>query len=170
MRIGYKTGWSPDSGRLLVRNGKFCTEVTMTRASSITNEANLIGGEIVGGSESQAAPAVAASDDDDGDGESDPDRRRLTSNRSTKQQQQHPLLPPSELMAKPVLCWSEFWQGLINIPESTAEEIGKSHNAPKFFLIGRRRFIRQKDALAWIDRMAEAKPYFPRRNNRKGAE
>lgn len=76
MRIGYKAGWSPDSGRLLVRNGKFCTEVTITRASSITNEANLIGGEIVGGSESQAVHSVAASDDDDGDGESDPDRRK----------------------------------------------------------------------------------------------
>lgn len=78
------------------------------------------------------------------------------------------ILPPSELMAKPVLYWPEFWQGILNLPETTAEEIGKSPDAPKFFLIGRRRFIRQKDALAWIDRMAEAKPYFPRRNNKAG--
>lgn len=73
---------------------------------------------------------------------------------------------PSELMVKPVWSWAEFWQGIIQLPETTAEEIGKGNDAPKFFLIGRRRYIRQKDALAWIDRMAEAKPYFPRRNNR----
>lgn len=77
---------------------------------------------------------------------------------------------PQQLMSKPALYWPEFWQGLLGVPESTAEEISKSTDAPKFFLIGRRRYIRQKDALAWIDRMAEAKPYFPRRNNRKGAK
>lgn len=78
-------------------------------------------------------------------------------------------LPPSELMAKPALYWPEFWQGVLGIADSTAEEIAKGPNAPKFFLIGRRRYIRQQDALAWINRMADAKPYFPRRNNRKEA-
>lgn len=72
---------------------------------------------------------------------------------------------PAQLMAKPALAFDEFWIGLLGIPESTAEEITKSSNAPKFFLIGRRRYIRQKDALAWIDNMAESHPYFPRRNN-----
>jgi hypothetical protein len=78
-------------------------------------------------------------------------------------------LLPEQLMAKPALEFFEFWKGLLNLPESTAEEITRSGEGPKFFLIGRRRYIRQQDALAWIDQMAEAKPYFPRRNNcRKG--
>lgn len=79
-------------------------------------------------------------------------------------------LPPAQLMAKPALAWAEFWQGILGLPESTAEELTRSPDAPKFFLIGRRRYIRQQDAVAWINRMAEAKPYFPRRNNRKTGE
>lgn len=76
---------------------------------------------------------------------------------------------PAQLMAKPALFWPEFWQDLLGIPESTAEELARGADAPKFFLIGRRRYIRTKDAIAWIDKIAEAKPYFPRRNNRRAA-
>ena len=78
-------------------------------------------------------------------------------------------LLPSQLMAKPALFWPEFWQDLLGIPESTAEELARGPDAPKFFLIGRRRYIRTKDAIDWIDKIAEAKPYFPRRNNRRAA-
>lgn len=77
---------------------------------------------------------------------------------------------PSELMAKPALYWPEFWQGLLGIPESTAEEIAREPGAPKFFLIGRRRFIRTADAVAWLDKRATVKPYIPRRNNVRGAQ
>ncbi len=75
---------------------------------------------------------------------------------------------PTDLMAKPAFSWSEFWQGLLGMPDSTAEEIVRTADAPSFFLIGRRRFIRKDDAIAWIDRMAVARPYIPRRNNRAG--
>lgn len=76
---------------------------------------------------------------------------------------------PAQLMSKPALYWPEFWEGLLGIPESTAEEIVREPNGPKFFLIGRRRYIRTKDAIAWIDRIAESRPYFPRRNNKRAA-
>lgn len=46
---------------------------------SIVNEANLTGGEIVGGTSVDSASELSAvGDDDGGDEESDPDRRRLT--------------------------------------------------------------------------------------------
>lgn len=74
---------------------------------------------------------------------------------------------PAQLMAKPALYWPEFWQDLLGIPDSTAEELARDPDAPKFFLIGRRRYIRTKDAIAWIDKIAESRPYFPRRNNKR---
>lgn len=76
-------------------------------------------------------------------------------------------LPPSEVFAKPAFPWGEFWAS-IGIPESTAEELVREPNGPKFFLLGRRRFIRKADALAWIDAKARSAPYIPRTNNRKG--
>lgn len=76
---------------------------------------------------------------------------------------------PADLMAKPALFWPEFWQGLLGIPEATANELVRSPDAPKFFLIGRRRYIRREDAILWINRMAEARPYYPRKNNKRDA-
>ena len=79
-------------------------------------------------------------------------------------------LPPSELMAKPALSWHEFFVGILGLPKSTAELIAKRDNAPKFFLIGRRRYIRKSDAIDWIDSIANSSPYFPRRNRLRTAK
>jgi len=76
-------------------------------------------------------------------------------------------LPPSEIFAKPAFSWSEFW-ALIDLPESTGEELVREPNPPRFFMLGRRRYIRKADALAWIDAKAKSAPYIPRTNNRKG--
>lgn len=76
---------------------------------------------------------------------------------------------PAQLMAKPALYWPEFWQGLLGIPDSTADELARAPDAPKFFLIGRRRYIRTADAIEWINRIAQSRPYTPRRNNRRAA-
>ncbi len=75
---------------------------------------------------------------------------------------------PAQLMAKPALSWSEFWTDLLGLPDSTAEQITREPNPPKFFLLGRRRYIRTKDAIAWIDAVAQQSPYFPRRNHKRG--
>lgn len=80
-----------------------------------------------------------------------------------------PATLPAQLMAKPALYWPEFWQDLLGIPDTTAEQLAREPDGPKFFLIGRRRYIRTADAIAWIDRIAASKPYFPRRNNRRDA-
>lgn len=76
---------------------------------------------------------------------------------------------PAQLMAKPALSWSEFWTDLLGLPESTAEQIAREPDAPQFFLLGRRRYIRTADAVAWIDRAAKQTPYFPRRNIKRNA-
>lgn len=73
---------------------------------------------------------------------------------------------PTELMAKPVLSWEEFWDSLLGLPKSTAELVARDEPVPKFFLIGRRRYIRTADAVEWLDQAASASPYFPRRNKR----
>lgn len=73
---------------------------------------------------------------------------------------------PAQLMAKPVLSWEEFWDGILGLPKSTAELIARDEPAPKFFLLGRRRYIRTADAVEWLDQAAIAAPYFPRRNKR----
>lgn len=78
-----------------------------------------------------------------------------------------PATLPAQLMAKPALYWPEFWQDLLGVPDSTAEELTREPDGPKFFLIGRRRYIRTVDAIAWINKIAESRPYFPRRNNRR---
>lgn len=74
---------------------------------------------------------------------------------------------PAQLMAKPVLTWDEFWGDLLNLPESTAELLMREEPSPRFFLLGRRRYIRTADAIAWLDQAAQAVPYFPRRNKRR---
>ena len=76
---------------------------------------------------------------------------------------------PSDLMAKPALTWDEFWLGILGLPDTTANEIVRGDESPAFFLIGRRRFIRTVDAIAWLDRMAKVRAYTPRRNNCRGA-
>lgn len=78
-------------------------------------------------------------------------------------------LSPAELMAKPALTFEELFCDLLGLPVSTAEELARGEDAPTMFLLGRRRYIRHADAIAWIDSMAQAKPYFPRRNNRRAA-
>lgn len=77
-----------------------------------------------------------------------------------------PTILPAQLMAKPALAWEEFWNGILGLPASTAEQVAKQDPAPRFFLIGRRRYIRTADAVEWLDQLAEAAPYHPRRNNR----
>jgi hypothetical protein len=73
---------------------------------------------------------------------------------------------PAQLMAKPVLSWEEFWDGILGLPKSTAELVAREEPAPKFFLLGRRRYIRTSDAIAWLEQAAKASPYYPRRNKR----
>lgn len=76
---------------------------------------------------------------------------------------------PAQLMAKPAITFEEFFQDVLGLPKSTAEELARQDNAPRFFLLGRRRYIRTEDAKVWIDKMATATPYFPRRNRRAAA-
>ena len=76
---------------------------------------------------------------------------------------------PAQLMAKPAITFEEFFLDVLGLPKSTAEELARSKTAPKFFLLGRRRYIRTEDAKLWIDQQAAATPYFPRRNRRDAA-
>jgi len=71
-----------------------------------------------------------------------------------------------QLMAKPALSWDEFFGDLLGLPESTAELLMREDPKPKFFLLGRRRYILVTAAVAWLEEMALAHPYFPRRNIR----
>jgi hypothetical protein len=80
-----------------------------------------------------------------------------------------PATLPAQLMAKPAITFEEFFQTILGLPDSTAEELVRSNTAPKFFLLGRRRYIRTEDAKVWIDQMAATTPYFPRRNRRAAA-
>lgn len=73
---------------------------------------------------------------------------------------------PAQLMAKPALTWEEFWSGILGLPPSTAELVAKQDPAPRFFLIGRRRYILTADAVEWLNEAANAAPYHPRRNSR----
>ena len=68
-----------------------CSKHAPSQKNCIVNEANLIGGENVGGASAEGAPTVAASDDDDGDGDSDPDRRKPRTRSSKTKQQTAPL-------------------------------------------------------------------------------
>ncbi len=74
--------------------------------------------------------------------------------------------PPSQLMAKPALTFEELFGGLLNLPDSTAEQVAREEPAPRLFMLGRRRYIRTEDAVEWLKQRAEAAPYFPRRNKR----
>lgn len=79
-------------------------------------------------------------------------------------------LSPAQLMAKPALSWDEFWRDLLGLPESTAELLMREEPKPRFFMLGRRRYILVSAAVAWLEEMAMARPYFPRRNIRRKNE
>ena len=81
-----------------------------------------------------------------------------------------PTPSPDQLMAKPALSFSEFLELLLGIPKRTAEDITRAGEGPKFFLIGRRRYVRTADAREWVEHQVKARPYFPRRNNRRSVE
>lgn len=71
-----------------------------TRCSlSIRNEANLTGGENVGGSTAAPAAPEVASDDDDGDGDGDPDPERQTNSKRTRTSRKS--APPPAFLARP---------------------------------------------------------------------
>lgn len=75
---------------------------------------------------------------------------------------------PENPLSKACLSWREFWFDLIGVTESTARKLYKSEDSPRFFLIGRQRFIKKDDALDWVEQMAVKHPYTPRRY-KKGA-
>jgi hypothetical protein len=75
----------------------------------------------------------------------------------------------ADLMAKPALSWSEFWVDLLGLPAATAEQLAREEPMPRFFMLGRRRFIRTADAVSWLDETAAAHPYYPRKNKREVA-
>ena len=68
-----------------------CSKHAPSQKNCIVNEANLIGGENVGGASAEGAATVAASDDDDCDGDSDPDRRKPRTRSSKTKQKTAPL-------------------------------------------------------------------------------
>lgn len=78
--------------------------------------------------------------------------------------------PAANPFTKPVLTWPEFWQDLIGVTESTARTLSTGPDAPPFFTIGRKRFIRLDDALAWLEHRAATKRYVPRKNRKGDAE
>lgn len=64
---------------------RFTASGLKNESCAIVNEANLTGGENVGGSSVvDGEPVTASSDDDDGDGDSDPDRRRIARRKHAK--------------------------------------------------------------------------------------
>lgn len=73
---------------------------------------------------------------------------------------------PVQLMAKPAMSFEELFGELLGLPDSTAEQVAREVPSPKFFLLGRRRYIRTEDAVEWLKQRSEAAPYFPRRNKR----
>lgn len=73
---------------------------------------------------------------------------------------------PAQLMAKPALSFEELFGGILQLPDSTAEQVAREEPAPKLFMLGRRRYIRTEDAVEWLKQRAESAPYFPRRNKR----
>lgn len=77
-----------------------------------------------------------------------------------------PAVLPAQLMLKPALSFEELFTDLLNLPESTAEQVAREEPKPKLFLIGRRRYILTPDAVEYLNELARAKPYHPRRNKR----
>ncbi len=71
------------------------------------------------------------------------------------------------LMNLPAMPASDFFGVVLGLPDSTAEEIIDAGNGPDMFLLGRRRYIRTVDALAWLDDRSKVAPYVKRRNARR---
>lgn len=62
-----------------------------------------------------------------------------------------PTLPPSELASKPILTLPEVVT-LTSLPTTTLYQHTKQGNGPPWFFIGRKRYVRTPDLLAWIDK------------------
>ena len=72
----------------------------------------------------------------------------------------------SELRAMAV--WDFIaWAAYLQLPSSTLAKLLEENPCDDIFLMGRRRYIKQEDALAWVDLIAARNPYIPRRNNRQ---
>lgn len=69
-------------------------------------------------------------------------------------------------LQKPAWTFEEF-SAVLGLPESTLEDLARQDPAPPFFLLGRRRYILQADALDWLEAMRNAHPWCPRRNSRR---
>jgi hypothetical protein len=78
--------------------------------------------------------------------------------------------PATNPFTKPVLTWPEFWKDMIGVTESTARKLSTGPDAPRFFTLGRKRFIRLDDALAWLETAAATRRYVPRKNNKGAAK
>ena len=71
------------------------------------------------------------------------------------------------LMQLPAIPATDFFSTVLGLPASTAEELIAQGQAPRMFLLGRRRYVLQADALAWLDQIAESNTYVKRRNNKR---
>jgi hypothetical protein len=76
----------------------------------------------------------------------------------------HRAIEADHLMRLPAMPASDFFGVVLGLPDSTAEEIIDVGDGPEMFLLGRRRYIRTVDALAWLDERAQSAPYVKRRN------
>jgi hypothetical protein len=63
-------------------------------------------------------------------------------------------------------CWDlSDLSTMLDLPHSTLIKVIDEHPAP-LFLLGRKKYIWQKDAIEWLMGVAEACPHTKRRNNR----
>ncbi len=72
--------------------------------------------------------------------------------------------PYQAIAAKPVWSMDDF-HTMLDVPFTTLEQALVDCPA-KVFTIGRRRYIKQADALAWVDQMATRYPYTRRVDGR----
>ena len=63
-----------------------------------------------------------------------------------------------ETMAKPILGLDDMIR-VLDLPESTLEEILAEH-PPAMFTLGRRRYVKTKDLMPWIDSLAARNPWW----------
>jgi hypothetical protein len=73
------------------------------------------------------------------------------------------------LMQLPAIPATDFFATVLGLPESTFEELIAQGQAPRMFLLGRRRYVLQADALAWLDQIAESNTYVKRKNNKRSS-
>ncbi|MFC3683418.1 hypothetical protein [Hydrogenophaga luteola] len=69
-------------------------------------------------------------------------------------------------LSKPAWTFDELC-AVLGLPPATLELIARQEPAPPFFLLGRRRYILQADALEWLQDVRNARPWVPRKNNRR---